>query len=84
MTKPKSKRKVLRIEAEQGIPLPPIIRYPWDTMEVGESFLYQGKPISAGRHIDWAERQYGKSFTKRTEGSVTRIWRIDPNTLEKG
>lgn len=84
MTKPKSyrKRKIVQVEVEKGIPLPPIVRYPWNTMEIGDSFIYQGKSISAGAHIKWAKKQFGKEFTQRHEGTVIRIWRIDPNQME--
>lgn len=66
------------IKIEKGIPLPvKPNRYPWDDMEVGDSFFIAGKNTSEiGGHVSNARRRLGFDFTSRTVDGGTRIWRI--------
>lgn len=68
---------------EEGVPMPPVRRgrpspYPWDDMDVGESFVattesvYQAVSRANARHTS-----SGKRWTTRKEGENTwRVWRI--------
>ena len=64
------------IKIEKGIPIPPLGRhaiYPWDAMEVGDSFL---APRSVNSAIA-SKRRAPKVFAirKQPDGSF-RIWRV--------
>ena len=64
------------IKIEKGIPIPPFGRraiYPWEAMEVGDSFLaskYTNTTI-AGRV--YAPKRF--SYRKQPDGSY-RVWRV--------
>lgn len=68
-------------QIDKGVPMPPISRgkgrlvYPWDEMEVGDSFVPMGK--NAGRALVISATKYrpGKAFEARTVKGATRIWR---------
>lgn len=53
--------------------------YPWDKMEVGDSFFVQGKTHS-GLQVSatlWAERNgFDWKFVQRRENDGFRIWRV--------
>lgn len=71
-------------EIEKGIPIPPqnkgVRIYPFDTMEIGDSFLV---PDGGGNKAVSALQQYRKKdttrrFTVRAQPDGTmRIWRIE-------
>ncbi len=66
------------IRIDKGIPLPTGLRakrstYPWDGMEVGDSFL-GGKSVS-GSAARQARKRDWKFLTSR-EGGGRRVWRI--------
>ena len=72
------------ISVEKGVPLPPEkrgrpTRYPWDEMNVGDSFLYS-KRHAMSRHASSAASSAGRSrgwtFTTRKVPEGVRIWRI--------
>lgn len=71
------------VSVEKGIGLPVRVRekYPFATMEVGDSFLYQGKRVSAYAVVVGANQRYagqGKRFTARQlEDGTIRIWRVE-------
>lgn len=63
---------------EKNVPLPGMHgnqRYPFDTMEVGDSFLAD-KPLAAQRSAHQYGMRHGKKFVTRTEAGGMRIWRI--------
>jgi len=86
----------MAIEVQKGVPLPPKrrgknIRYPWSTLEVGDSFVFPWRTNErdtmnqAGSIIAWRHRstcfRYEKRLCeeKQPDGSmmtVMRIWRV--------
>ena len=79
------------IKIDKGVPIPPpfigVARYPWRTMEIGDSFLYPlrpGKEMQALRrdasaHAASTGKRIGRKFRLRTlEGEAgVRVWRIE-------
>jgi hypothetical protein len=73
------------MEVEKNIPLPRPQRaskpskYPWDQMEIGDSFLVPGKTTAemSGR-VRYAEKTTGFCFTSRSTPEGCRIWRVAP------
>lgn len=69
-------------EIESGIPIPPAQtrgrigpKYPWNEMEIGDSFVYP-KSIKAARGVIYgAGKKSGKKFTARELNGQVRIWR---------
>jgi len=66
---------------DQNIPMPEKRRgarpkYPWRTMEVGDSFIID-QPIGGARsQASMAGRNYGRKFKVRElEGGIVRVWR---------
>lgn len=54
--------------------------YPWEEMEVGDSFFieYEGdKRRQYASIAGHASKRYGKKFTARTFDNGVRIWRIE-------
>lgn len=75
---------MLKFKAEKGVPIPKRSGgatqiYPWDTMEIDESFFVPMPGGKAHPSVAGAGRRYGRKFTARvlTEGGVkgARIWR---------
>lgn len=64
---------------EKGIPMAPsgasYARYPWDKMEIGDSFL--ARPGSNGRAlaVNATAARPGKKFACRVNGGIHRVWR---------
>lgn len=74
-----------RVTVDKGVPLPPLVagrhaKYPWRTMEVGDSFVFPGARSGAGASIVNGAKATGFKFTQRvvTENGerVVRIWRV--------
>jgi hypothetical protein len=68
---------------EKGIPIPPIKQastYPFNTMEVDDSFLVETDREdiveSARSAAQWHAQKYGKKFVTRTVEGGLRIWRV--------
>ena len=67
------------IKIEKGVPIPPRDRghrsskYPWATMEIGDSFFVPKAKMGSSASI--AGKRYQRKFTTRPEGDGTRIWR---------
>ena len=64
------------IKIEKGIPLPPIGRktiYPWNDMEVGDSFVTNGPINSAVASKRLVPKRF--AIRKQPDGSF-RIWRV--------
>ena len=64
---------------DKTIPVPThhLAKYPFKTMEVGDSFFAEGKTptilLSAAKHV---RKNNGWKFASRKEGTGARIWRI--------
>jgi len=71
------------IEIEKGIPIPNDgrgrpSRYPWTTMDVGDSFFIPGKTAHDFSGIaSGAGFRTGRKFTTRTVEGGVRVWRIE-------
>ena len=71
-----------KIEVEKNVPIPQGAgapqRYPWKTMDVGDSFLVTHIPRNSALRISSvASRLYQPlKFTARTVNGGVRIWRI--------
>lgn len=68
------------VKIEKGIPIPNVNKngrkkkYPWDTMEIGDSFVM---PRPSGVGIKQADVRYGRKFTARKiDATSARVWRI--------
>lgn len=73
------------IEIEKGIPLPERkgpyktkpTKYPYRTMEVGDSFLVPEPPKTFRAQVNnWGRSSNGKKFAYRTTPEGLRVWRI--------
>ena len=76
------------IKVDKDIPLPYATRrgayfkYPWSSMDVGDSFYVDGVPTATGAVCNFASTVYHHNrthpktkFTCRREGSGFRVWR---------
>lgn len=64
---------------EKGIPLPTALnrKYPWDQLEIGDSFLVPDKTPNLLRScMKSAEDRFGFAFTAFADKNGTRIWRV--------
>jgi hypothetical protein len=68
------------MKIEKNIPIPEITskRYPFDEMEVGDSFLVPPLQVPSARSLmSYTNRKdKSKSFMSRTSEDGIRIWRI--------
>lgn len=71
-----------RIVVEKNVPMPPPPRnhrkYPWDEMEVGDSFFIKGSTSGKLSTAAWAAaktRPGWKFITRKVEGGAA-IWRV--------
>lgn len=74
---------------EDGIPLPSAFinrrrkgRYPWDKLEVTQSFLVPGEMDALDRMMnsitscrDWQQKKTGKQFILHKTSKGVRVWR---------
>jgi hypothetical protein len=70
-----------QIIIEKRVQVPPpnkkgMTRYPWDKMEVGDSFFVPGKTTSTLHQTARHMMKKGMRFTCRKEEGGARIWRI--------
>ena len=70
---------MLEIKRESGYAIPParvVYAYPYDEMEVGDSFTVpvasRAKVLNANYR---ASKRLGRVFIARTEGETIRVWR---------
>jgi hypothetical protein len=71
------------IEVDRGIPLPArpggagaVPKYPWRTMDVGDSFLVPAKtPRTFSAQMTNAAKSTGRKFAARTVDGGCRVWR---------
>lgn len=71
-----------KIKIDKGIPVPEtrgrIRKYPWDEMEIDDSFLVSLKTKNISGYTFWANKRYApKRFTGRKMPDGHRIWRIE-------
>jgi hypothetical protein len=70
------------IKIDKNIPIPDKrthkkeFKYPWLTMEVGDSFFVANKTSATYRVSAKAGNRYGRKFTMRNVKDGVRIWRI--------
>jgi hypothetical protein len=65
------------IKIEKNIPIPDKLAYPFDALEIGDSFEVQGKTTKqfAGK-VYISGKKLGKKFTMRATTAGVRVWRI--------
>lgn len=65
-----------RVDIEVGLPIPEkVSKYPWNDLQIGQSFVYKGKRTSANA-IAWkVGNEKGWKFTLRSVDGGIRIWR---------
>lgn len=68
------------VKVDKKVPIPEIGRpckYPWKTMEVGDSFFVTGAASHAfSGQACMAARRAGRRFTTRSLPNGCRVWRI--------
>lgn len=77
---PRTETHMLKID--KGVPMPKPAKterpakYPFSVMEVGDSFLVEGKTATAfAAQLQRAGRDYGRKFALRTVDGGIRVWR---------
>ena len=64
---------------EKGIPVPPAVsnaKYPWGTMEIGDSFLVTDRAkFESARLAAYQQRARGRHLVARSTPQGLRIWR---------
>lgn len=60
------------IKIDKGVPMP--TKYPWKSMEIGDSFVFPYRPSNKGLYRCAAHA--GIKISIRKEGDGIRIWRI--------
>ena len=72
------------IKIEKGIPFPRYTKngrstnrkYPWEEMEVGDSFFTEKKVGTMASAAGHAGERLGMKFATKSENNGTRVWRI--------
>lgn len=67
------------MQIDKAIPIPPVAsgnksKYPWKTMEIGDSFLGVTKTMPS--LASWASKRTGRKFTVRKCPEGFRVWRV--------
>ena len=71
------------IKIDDGIPLPKrpgggrIAKYPWDRLEVGQSFFVPTPPKYLASMASAAGKKRGRRFSSRTVDGGVRVWRVE-------
>jgi len=70
------------ITVEKNIPIPSPAKkeptkYPWKTMEVGDSFFVKGDAKSVRSQASYATKRYCRKFVTRQEKDGIRFWRTE-------
>jgi len=65
------------IKIDKGIPIPELKRtkYPFDLMNIGDSFFAPKPNLTAS--IQCAHARTGFKFTSKFENGGTRVWRVE-------
>ena len=72
----------MKVKIEKNVPVPErysrsSAKYPWNTMEVGDSFLSHVSKIACLVSARaQAERKTGRKFITRTTPEGVRVWRV--------
>lgn len=74
----------MEIKIEKNVPIPKPngsgrpAKYPWKSMEVGDSFFVNGgtKTTTLSNSAAYQRALTGRKFAVRTEGEGVRVWRI--------
>jgi len=66
------------VEIQKGVPMPRGVetKFPWNDMEVGDSFAYPGSNNAAHTVARQASARNGKTFKARQTDEGMRIWRV--------
>lgn len=66
------------VKIEKNVPMPTDTRsrYPWDEMEIGDSFIYPRKDVHQYASV-MSKRRSPKKYVGRTIDGVNRIWRVE-------
>ncbi len=64
---------------EKNIPIPSVSRakYPWDDLEVGDSFKANSEPSTLRSCARFQNKKTGKEFAVRKDGDGARAWRTE-------
>jgi hypothetical protein len=73
-----SKKTIPVVSIDSGIPAPERASYPYDSLQVGDSFLFPvSKRGSVQSRVNRMKREQGKEFTvKKMDKDTCRVWRI--------
>lgn len=75
-----------QVTVEKGIAIPVASRatkYPWDKMEIGDSFFMDVSVTSASAAASNARKRYGFFYTVRAENAGSRVWRCPPYEIRQ-
>lgn len=66
------------VEIEKGVEMPERrVKYPWREMEIGDSFVHEGKYAVARSMASTTGRNLGKKFSvRKMPDGKARIWRV--------
>lgn len=74
----------MNVKIQKNIPIPPKVRvgqpskYPYDLMNVGDSFARDCKSATSARAAaSVMGKRLAKKFVTRPEGSKYRVWRVE-------
>jgi hypothetical protein len=71
----------MEISIERGIEMPGsrvVKRYPFEGMEVGDSFYVEGVGMQVLLNANWrAGKRLGRKYVARKEGGGIRVWRAE-------
>lgn len=74
----------MKVKIEKNKPIPEKSargKYPWDSLEIGDSFLADGRQVAFGSLYNYnkkmkARKQKQIKIETRKEGDKCRVWRI--------
>ena len=65
------------IKIDKNIPIPDKLVYPFDNLEIGDSFEVVGKTTKQfASKVYITGKKLGKKFTMRASDAGVRVWRI--------
>lgn len=68
------------IKVRKGVPLPVISivgKYPWKTLEIGDSFLFPASHMSPHQAVSYANLKFApRKFTSRKTPEGVGCWRV--------
>lgn len=73
------KKKIPVISIESGIPIPDSVDYPFDKLDVGDSFLVSADKRSSVASIatKYGQRTGTKFVIRKVDDNNVRVWRTD-------